>query len=109
MINLEQVEAGLDFLSQTDEQFGLAKARMMAAKEMLKTDYSLAYLLTDHTLKVGDRAAEAQVSAKYVLALKEYEDSVADYEIMKARRLRIELNIEVWRSVNSSRSKGLVV
>ena len=109
MITLEQVEAGLQYLAETDVKFGLSKARQIAGKERLKTEYSMAYLLTDQGLKVGDRGAEAQVSAKYVLALKEYEDSVADYEIMRAKRLRVELNIEVWRSVNSARSKGIIV
>lgn len=107
MVELLDVEAGLAYLGKTDEQFGLSKARMLASKERLKTTLAVAYLEVKGG-SVRDRDAQALVSEQYRRQLGEYEDSIAEYEIIRAKRLRAELTIEVWRSLNSARAKGVI-
>ena len=107
MVELSDVEAGLLYLSQTDEQFGLSKARMLACKERLKVTLAVAYLEVKDG-SVRSRDAQALVSLQDRRQLEEYEDSIAEYETIRAKRLRYELTIEVWRSLNSARSKGVM-
>ena len=108
-IELKDAEKALDYLATTDEEFGRAKAKMLAGKEGLKREYAIAYLSTSAADKVDDRKSKAYISASYREALTQYENDSADYEICHAKRTRAALTIEFWRSLNSARSKGIVL
>ena len=108
MIELKNAEAALHYLGETDVEFGKAKANMNGAKERLKTEYARAYLQTNSSDKVDERKSHAYISNCYEMALKSSDNAVLDFEIMKNKRLRAELTIEMWRSINSAKSKGVL-
>ena len=108
MIELSNAEKALHYLGETDVEFGKAKANMNGSKERLKTEYARAYLQTNNADKVDERKSHAYISNCYGMALKAFEDSTLDFEILKNKRLRAELTIEMWRSINSAKSKGVM-
>jgi len=106
-ITLQKVEKAMDYLQSTDESFAQAKASMTAGKERLKTTFAQCYLdATGDNVK--ERESYALVSKDYRTQLEVYEESILEYEIIRNKRLRAELLIEVWRSINSARSKGVM-
>jgi roadblock/LC7 domain-containing protein len=108
MIDLEQAERALKYLADTDEEVAARKARMTAVKERMKTTKAAEYL-TAQGSSVKDREAVAETSTAYKAAIDELEEATLEFEIIKNKRLRAELTIEMWRSINSARNKGQIV
>ena len=107
MFELKDVERAVKYMADTDETYASAKARMIAGKERLKTVHAVAYLDAPGS-NVKERESEALCSENYKLELEGYEESILEFETMKNKRLRAELVVEVWRSLNSARTKGVI-
>lgn len=107
-MNINDIQASLEYLGETDEKYGTLKANYMAQKELLKSAYSLSFLETQ-TGSVEHRKAVSYSSARYITAVSDYRDACADYEILRAKRLSAELNIELYRSLLSAKKQGIVL
>ena len=108
MITLEQVELALLKLSETDEEYARAKANIDYIKHQAKVVYETIYL-TSNVSGVAGKKAECEVSKDYGDAMRRARDAVYDFEICRAKRLGWQLQIDVWRSINAARSRGIVV
>lgn len=107
MFDIKSVEKAVRYLADTDESCAMAKARMLAGKEHIKTTLATCFLDAPGS-SVKERESEAMASEAYRKVVDDYADAVADYETQKNKRLRAELTIEVWRSVNSAKAKGVI-
>ena len=107
-MNINEVQEALEFLANTDEKYGTLKAGFMAQKELLRSAYSLSFLEVE-TGSVEHRKAVAHTSARYIQAISDYRNACADYEILRAKRLSRELNIELYRSLLSAKKQGIVL
>ena len=107
MFDLKDVEKAMKYLAETDESCAMAKARMTADKERIKTTLAMCFL-DARGANVRERESEAMASQIYGKAIEDYADSVGEYEIQRNKRLRAALTVEVWRSINSARTKGVM-
>ena len=108
MITLEEVEAALEYLGGTDNDYAMAKARFLYATQHLKTVRSLAFLEAPAGT-VGDRTAYSETSETYKTAVSDYRDACYEYERVKAKRQHCELKIELFRTLEASRRRGNIV
>ena len=81
------VSAALHSLTETDVEYGQLIARVKALEHQVKTIKALVFL-------------------EAVGTVEDYQNAVADREIMGAKRKTHELVIDVWRSCNANRRQG---
>ena len=103
----EDVADALARLASTDEKIGRLNAAVSAMDHKVKTLKAMEYLKTSGT--VGERQAIVDSSQAYKDWVEEMENVMADREILRARRVTAALLVEVWRSVNSARTKGVIL
>jgi len=106
IISEDRLQKALTYLAETDESHATFKAHMKGLEKQEKTVKGQAYLDTAGKGTVAEREAIAYTSKEYKEWTGKYEDAVIEYEILNNKRLREQLVIEVWRSLNSSRNKG---
>jgi len=83
-----------------------AKALMKGLEKQEKTIKARSFIATKGEGGVAEREAISVTSKEYLEWHGRYEDSIMDYETLNNKRLREQLVVEVWRSLNSSRNKG---
>lgn len=106
MITEDRLQKALHYLAETDEPHAQAKALMKGLEKQEKTVKARAFIEAKGQGGVAEREAIAVTSKEYTDWNGRYEDSIMDYEVLNNKRLREQLVIEVWRSLNSSRNKG---
>lgn len=102
----KQVERALRYLEESEEAYARAMARKEKMESALKVARDIAFLEADGT--VAERQARAGISAAYRSAVDEMEEAYVQAEILKAKRQRAILTLEIWRSLNSNRRAGVV-
>lgn len=107
MVSEKQVEKALTYLAETDESCAKAKARMKASEQLRKTAKATAFLKAEGSQ--GVREQEAYASLDFTESINEIYNATVDFETLSNKRLRAQLTIEVWRSLNSARKKGNIV
>lgn len=106
LITEDRLQQALTYLAQTDEPHAQAKALMKGLEKQEKTIKARVFIEKKGDGGVAEREAMAVTSGDYIEWQGRYEDSIMDYEVLNNKRLREQLVIEVWRSLNSSRNKG---
>ena len=101
------VYKALTYLGETDVEFARAKASIEWSAHQAKTVYSMELLASDQATVEG-RKAGAQASETYQDAMQRVREAVYDYQLLSAKRKRAELTIDVWRSLNAARGRGVV-
>ena len=107
VISDEKLQKALTYLVETDESCARARGLLAGLERQEKTVKALEFL-KHPALKIAEREALAYASARYREHCEEISNAMADYEIMRNRRLTAELIVEVWRSENANRRKGNV-
>ena len=107
-ITLAKVETALAYLAETDKEYARSKADIEYSKHLAKVAHAQAYEASRESTAAG-KSASATLSGGYGDAMIRIRDCIYDYELIRAKRLRAELTIDVWRSVNSARNKGQIV
>jgi hypothetical protein len=104
----EERDAGraLRYLEESEEAHARAVASREAAEAATKIARDSAFLASEGT--VAERQALAGTSLDYRAALEKLEAAYVDLELLKAKRQRAILTLEVWRSLNSNRRAGIV-
>ena len=100
----DTVGAALRYLAKTDEAYAKAVAHKEAAESRWKVERELAFLAAEGT--VAERTAQAMTSPGARRAMDAYEAAIVELELLKAKRKRAELVIEVWRSLEASRRRA---
>jgi len=104
MIDQQRAEKALDFLAHTDESCAKARSYMLGLEKNEKTILSIEILKVDGTQQ--HKESIARTSQPYVDWVKQYQEAVYDFEILRNRRGTAELIVEAWRSVNANRRAG---
>jgi len=108
IISEKRLQQALTYLAETDEPVSKAKARMKGLEAQKDTIRAVAFLEKEGCGGVSERTEMAKASPEYRQWVKDYEESVLDYELINNKRNTEALIVEVWRSLNSARSKGVL-
>lgn len=97
----------LRYLAETEKAYADAKARRIFLEETQKTVKATLFADAPDG-SVASREAHAYTQPAYMEHCQKLRDAVYDEELMRAKRLRYELTIEVWRTQEASRRRGNV-
>lgn len=99
------VEQALEYLAQTEEEFAKAVGRKAVVDDLQKIALSQEFLVAGGG-SVAERDAKARTTERYRAAVADTEDAYTNEALLRAKRLRYEASIEVWRTQESSRRRG---
>ena len=102
-INETRMESAMRFLAESDQDFAQEKVQVERSEILRKRIRARIFLASTGT--VVERQARAEIDAESEQADDDYCKTIAAYELLKARRQRAELVIDVWRSLEASRRK----
>jgi len=104
MIDFSDAEKALDYLKSTDTPAAKAKCLYEALDDQKKTVLAIVFMGSKGG--AGERAKNAEGSEEYINHLGKLNDARLDFETLRNKRKSAELQIEMWRSVNSNQRKG---
>lgn len=99
LVTEEKVEGILEYLSQSDDDYGKLSARVKGLEKDEKI--IIAQGLLEHRRyekTMAESEAKARCSKEYKEWREQYEDAVADFEIMKSHRSTAQILWETWRT-----------
>ena len=99
-----RADKALQFLESSEQEFARAVARRESAEQRRKLAKGLGFL--EATGTAGEREARAETSEDYRAAIEELESAVYELELLKAKRARALLTIDLFRTLEASRRKG---
>jgi hypothetical protein len=105
MISAERVEAAIHFLVDTDSDVAYAEGEVMRLERKIERIKDNLYLSEDGT--VPERKAKANRHPEVAVLEDEYVDALVKFKALKAKRDTARVEIEVWRSFESSRRAGV--
>src|ERR1700692_4646556 len=98
------MEAAMEFLAETDEQFAENKTAVLRNEILCKRVRSRVFVSEEGGVEL--RKAKAEVHSEAIEADEAYCKATLAFEALKARRSRAEILIDVWRSLNASQRKS---
>jgi peroxiredoxin len=104
MIDQKRMEAAMEFLADTDEEFAQEKMELEKAAILQKRSRARCFLMADGS--VEQRKATAETAADTQAADDAYIACVKVYETLRAKRQRAELVLDIWRSLEASRRRA---
>lgn len=106
LIEDSRLEQSLKKLAQTDGQVAELHAEAERAEFRAKAIKDAIFLRSEGS--VAERNAIAGTHPEYSAAMETYFGAIQAHETMKNERSREMLIIDVWRSLSSARTKGLI-
>lgn len=106
LVTDEILEAALKRLAATDDLSAELHTRVERAEFKAKAVKSAMFLRSDGNGL--QRAALAETSDEYKAAMDDYFTALQAHEALRNERARKIIVIDVWRSLNSARNKGLL-
>jgi hypothetical protein len=106
LVTDERLETALGRLAKTDALSAELHMKMERAEFKAKAVKDAVFLRSEGS--VAERQAVAGTSGDYTVAMDEYFTALQAFDTIKNERAREVLVIEVWRSLNSARNKGLL-
>ena len=103
----DPVGDALRYLARTEDDYAKAKATRIYLEETQRTVRATLFVGAEGK-SVAEREAVALSQPEYRDHCEKLRDAVYDEEILRAKRLRYELSIEVWRTKEASRRRGNV-
>ena len=100
----ESAETALAYLGKTNDEYGAYKARHQALDKHRKTMRFQCFINAEGS--VSERNAIAETHPDYVKSVDDWENAMADFYILDAKRKTSELAIEIYRSQNSILKRG---
>lgn len=104
MVSEQQLEGAMNYLAETDSQGAELKAAVLRTEHMAKVTESLTFLSS--TGNNEERKALARTHADTGIAWNANFDAVKQYEIVRARRERAALTIEIYRTESANRRRA---
>ncbi len=106
LVTDEILEAALKRLSATDDLSAELHTKVERAEFKAKAVKDAMFLRSEGT--AGERSALAGASEEYRAAMDDYFTALQAHEALRNERSRKIIVIDVWRSLNSARNKGLL-
>lgn len=107
LITDSRLEQALTKISQTDEGVAELHAEVERSEYRAKAVKDAIFLRSEGS--VAERNAIAGTHVEYAAAMENYFSALAKYETMKNERSKEMLICDVWRSMSSARTKGVIV
>ncbi len=105
MIDYNQAEAALNHLKNTDQEAARLKARWQWLEDKKKTWEAICFMDQKEGSQ-GEREKKARTDQRYLDHLSEMQEAHEQWLIVYNQRKSAELQIEMWRSVNSNQRRG---
>lgn len=105
-ISRDDVGEALRFLSETDDEYGEAKAEVERATWLCKHVRALVYPQTDGT--VDERKSSVERSQQVMEAEDRRIAAIVAFEKLKAKRELKFVILEVWRSMEATRRRETI-
>ena len=99
-------EKALEYLKNTDTEAARARALKDGLDETKKSVSAIEFMKASGS--AAERTQKALASEEYLTHLDKLENAVLEFETLKNKRKSAELQIEMWRSINSNMKKGNV-
>ena len=106
LVTDERLEQALGRLAKSDALAAELHMKMERAEFKAKAIKDAVFLRAEGS--VAERQAIAGTSGDYAQAMEDYFQALQAFDMTKNERAREVLVIEVWRSLNSARNKGLL-
>ena len=106
LITDKRLEAALTMLAKSDEAVAELHAQVERAEFKAKAIKDAIFLRSEGS--VAERQAIAGTAEEYTAAMNAYFTALAEHEKMRNQRNREVLVVDVWRSMSSARTKGLI-
>ena len=100
-IDVNKMEAALEFLAENDERFAQIKTLQLRTEILCKRARARIFLTADGNVEA--RKASAEVHGEVCAADDTYIEATREYEALKARMQRAEIVISVWQSMERSK------
>ena len=107
MIDFNDAENALEFLKSTDKEAARLKARYNALDDFKKPALALIYNGIEKG-SAADKTKQSEGHQEYLSHLENIRVANEEWLCMYNQRKSAELQIEMWRSVNSNQRKGNV-
>ena len=104
MIDQDKMERAMDYLAETDAECAHLRADVARSEFMAKVCEGLHYKSASGS--VEDRKQEARTTQAVIDEWEKHFVAITKYETVRARRMRAELVVEVWRSQNANRRQA---
>ena len=104
MIDESTLERAMDYLSDTDVECAALKADVHRSEYLAKVAEALAFQLAEGSIEA--KKAEAKRVTTVQDAWEKHFSAMQAYEIVRAKRERAVLTVEVWRSMNANRRQA---
>lgn len=105
MIDVNDAEKALNYLKSTDSDAARAKAYASALDDAKKTVLAMVYNSFDQGSGT-EKLKKAEGSNDYHSHLEKLRSANEEWELIRNKRKSAELQIEMWRSINSNQRKG---
>jgi hypothetical protein len=102
----EIMEAALKRLASTDDLSAELHTKLERAEFKAKAVKDAMFMRSEGS--VAERQALAGTAPEYEAAMEDYFKALQAHEALRNERARKIIVIEVWRSLNSARNKGLL-
>jgi len=104
VIDAAQVDRAVHYLATTDESIADARVSVLRTEYLAEVAEAMAYKYAEGSIE--DRKREAKTVQAVKDAKDEHFKAVREYEVLKAKRKRAELTIELFRTSEASRRVG---
>jgi hypothetical protein len=94
----------MEFLAETDHTYAEAKTSLLRCEILCKRVRARVFPAGEGSVEL--RKAQAEVHPDVQFADDALIAATLEFEALKARRIRAEILIDVWRSVEASRRKS---
>ena len=103
----KKAEAAIQYLGESETDFANLKAQHQALKERIKIELASLEMESPESTQAG-KATWAKANIAYLDAVTDWEQAMASFYLVEAKRSRAELTIDMFRSVNSAMKRGNV-
>lgn len=100
----DRLEKALSFIATTDHEYGQWKAMVLRSEYMAGVKEALTYKALEGT--VEDRKRGAKCADEVKAAWEEHFQCVAKFEVLKARRAREVMIVDLYRTMEATRRAG---
>ena len=104
LTSAEQADRALNYLATTDLEIAEWRVAVLRTEYMAEVAEAMAFKYAEGSVEA--RKQEAKTVDAVKAAKEEYFKAVKHWEVLKAKRKRAELTIEMWRTSESSRRAG---
>lgn len=102
----DNIDAALNYLAETDEQYGKFKVEVDRTKFEAKRQESIEIIAADGSAQL--RSASATLSPAVAKAWAIHFDAIERFESLKVKRERLDSLIDAWRSFISGKKQGVL-